>query len=235
MSRNITVAIFGNGKTTRSNIEALLGDFKDSVDSLSIIMSESYVGESGAWIAQYAEAQSIPVQNCDDPFAVIEGLGNKSDVKLFLLWDDEDAVCLEAAAFAAKHELSMFDLTDGLIRISGAPQSIASTAVELDIPAEPVEEKKPSFGFQFNTASDKPVERTVRMTTSPEPEPAPAPRAEPEDVPEDYDEDSTIGILSQSDLIVSALEEAGRIFAEAFVDELLYLLKKDGKDDDKTK
>jgi hypothetical protein len=226
MSRNITVAIFGNGKTTRSNVEALLGDFKDSVDSLSIVMSESYVGEGGIWIAQYAEANEIPVQNCDDPYALIEGIDKKDDVKLFLLWDDEDDVCLEAAAFAAKHSLSVFDLTDGLIRIAGAPQPAAPTV------EEPVEEKKPSFKFEFNTAGTRPAERTVRMTTSPEPEPEPEHIEESEEQDDEYEVED---ILSQGDLIVGALEEAGRIFAEAFVDELLYLLKQDGKNDDKTK
>ena len=234
MSRNITVAIFGNGKTTRSNVEALLGDFKDSVDSLSIILSEEYIGESGVWISQYAEAQGIPVQNCDDPFAVIEGLPNKDDVKLFILWDDEDRACIEAAAFAVSNGLSMFDLTDGLIRITSAA---SQSAPEPEAPTEPVEDKKPSFGWQFNTASPAATERTVRMTTSPEPEPLPI-----EDIDEgieyddedDYDYDD-FDTLSQGDLIMAALEEAGRIFAGAFVKEMIALLQQDGKNDDKSK
>ena len=34
--RRVTIAVIGNGKTTRANLEALLADFADSVDEVKI-------------------------------------------------------------------------------------------------------------------------------------------------------------------------------------------------------
>lgn len=239
MSRNVTVAIFGNGKTTRSNVEALIGDFKDAVDSLELVVSGAYVGDGGVWILQYAESQQIPVRECDDPFSVVEAIPDKSDVKFFLLWDDEDPVCQEAATFAKQHNIHMFDLTDGLIRIAPPSATTAAPAQPaVEVKEEPLFEDQPAekanFGWEF---TQKPAV-TAPATPTPTPAAAPADLLDDEDEDFDYDDDyeddeDDIGFLNSGDLIVTALEEAGRIFAGAFVDEMLRLLRQDG--DDKAK
>lgn len=242
MSRNVTVAIFGNGKTTRSNVEALIGDFKDAVDSLDIVISGAYVGDGGVWVLQYAEAQEIPLKECEDPFAVIEAIEDKSSVKFFLLWDDEDPVCQEVATFAKAHAIQMYDLTDGLIRISTSanPAPVADTQPKAEAKEEPLFEaepaEKPNFGWEFTQKSTA-TATAAPATTVPTPAPAESlglDEDEDYDYDDDYEDDEDeFGFLNSGDLIVTALEEAGRIFASAFVEEMLRLLRQDG--DDKAK
>ena len=217
MSRNVAVAIVGSGKTTRSNIESLIGDFRDAVDSLTLIVSATEVTDGITWAKQYAQEHDIEVIEDETVYHAIEELKLTTEpsveLKFFLLWDDDDSACQGAVAFAQKHNLPVFDLTDGLVRISTddvkveAPDVVTMPASETNVKEDPEEYKIRSF--------------------------APPPREsifEAEQEPLfawDEEEDGFLDDLEGGELIEAALEEAGRLMARAFVDEMIYLLKQD--------
>jgi hypothetical protein len=223
MSRNAFVAIVGNGKTTRSNVEALLSDFKDSVDSLTLIIHvkadlTTGVSEGVDFAKQYAEANSIPVVYSTDVYTHIEVelLSYLDDVKLFILWDDDDIACQEAVYFAQKHAVPVFDLADGLIRVAtdnikvDAPTEVTMPEVEVNVVDEPAPEPPKMF-----TKPKEPVFERPTLETEP------------------IDEGEEFERFMSGDILVTALEEAGRIMAAAFTDELLRRLREDsgGKDE----
>lgn len=214
MSRNVAVAIVGSGKTARNNVESLIGDFKDAVDSLTIIVSNTEITEGMTWAKQYAESQNLSViedQTVYDAIAELKLLEDKSvELKFFLLWDDDDPACQTAVAFAQQHSIPVFDLTDGLVRI----------------PTDEIKVEAP-------TVSTMPESETTTSDNSPAPEPSSFYTPKNEDIFEDakepeieWDDEDEL-YLEGGALIEAALEEAGKIMAKSFVEEMLRLLKED--------
>ena len=216
MSRNVAVAIVGSGKTARNNVESLIGDFKDAVDSLTLIVSTTEVTEGMTWAKQYAEDHDMSVVEDETVYKAIAELNLLKDksveLKFFLLWDDDDPACQTAVAFAQEHDLPVFDLTDGLVRIPTDEVKVEAPAVSL-----------------------MPESETVTSATESPKEEAPFFLPEPEDIFEavkEAAEDTDDDYLEGGELIEAALEEAGKIMARAFVDEMLKRLRddRDGKD-----
>ncbi len=225
MSRNVAVAIVGSGKTTRSNVESLIGDFKDAVDSLTLIVPTTGVSDGMTWAKQYAQEHELAVIEDETVYAAIEELKLTAEpsveLKFFLLWDDDDTACQEAVAFAQKHNLPVFDLTDGLVRVSideikvEAPEVSTMPASETNVKEEPQEQ------FTVRSFGPPPKESIFEAEQDP---------LIDWDEEDEYEDDYSD--LEGAELIEAALHEAGRIFARAFVDEMLYLLSRenDGKD-----
>lgn len=219
MSRNVAVAIVGSGKTTRSNVESLIGDFKDAVDSLAVIVPTSGVSDGITWAKQFAEANELSLIEDETIYHAIEELNLTKDpsveLKLFLLWDDDDTACQAAVAFAQEHNLPVFDLTDGLIRI--AIDEIKVDAPKLvEMPASETNVKEDADSVSASAFSPPPRENIFE--------------AEQEPTLVWDEEDDPFDDLEGGELIEAALEEAGRLMARAFVDEMIYLLKQNRND-----
>lgn len=118
--RRVTIAVIGNGKTTRANLEALLEDVVDSVDEASLcLLYDSDTSEAQDWALQWAEDKGLKKfcypQNSYDELIYENPV---EDLRFFMLWDDSDPECQLAASQAQKAGIPLFDLTDGLIRIN---------------------------------------------------------------------------------------------------------------------
>ena len=216
MSRNVVVAIVGSGKTTRSNVESLLGDFRDAVDLMSIVISESEVTEGVLWAKQYSLENDISVIADENIYTAISRLSLLTDpaveLKLFLLWDDDDSACQEAMHFAQKNSVPVFDLTDGLVRIPTDQGEIAAPDISTMPTSEVDVEPAPVPAESFITPPKEDI-----FTTPHEP------LLNSEDL-EDLLDDAWVS-AEVGGLIVEALQEAGKVFAKAFVTEMVELPK----------
>lgn len=227
MSRKTYVAIVGNGKTTRSNVEALIGDFSEAIDDLTLIIqvkpeSEEATTEGSTWVLQYAEAHEIKKHLVENVYQFIDGSldTDKDEIKFFMLWDDDDVACQSAVNYAQMHSIPVFDLTDGLIRISlddvivDAPEEVTMPESEMHVKEDT--EPLPSHAFI------PPKESIFEAIQEPLLDWA----DEDEDEDDEYDEN-----LAGAELIAAALEEAGRILASSFVAEMIRLLRGDKSDE----
>jgi hypothetical protein len=202
--RRVTIAVIGNGKTTRSNVDALLSDMVDSVDQMSIIVIyDKTMSEGVVWAKQFAEDHSISlVEISDNKFEEITEHATLQDLRFFVLWDDDDIDCQSAAAFAQKWAIPAYDLTDGLIRIPFNSETI----VQPQVVVMPVIE---------SVISDPVVEAVAAITEALDLDL----ETEPEDVVESDEYDLP-------ELIKLAVEQAGKDLARAFFDEFKKLLDK---------
>lgn len=220
MSRNVAVAIVGSGKTTRNNVESLIADFKDAVDSLTILLPTTDVTEGMIWAKQYAESQEIAVVEDENVYKAIYELNllteKTVELKLFVLWDDDDSSCQNAVAFAQEHNIPVFDLTDGLIRIP-TDEIKVDARPETDMPDIETNVKAEEELFIPTGAFIPPPTRDDIF------EAVQDPLLDWEDDPQ---------FMEGAELIETALEEAGKMLARAFVKEMLALLKDQKKDQD---
>lgn len=218
MSRNVAVAIVGSGKTTRSNVESLLADFKYAVDSITLIVPEN-AAEGITWAVQFAEANGITVITDKTVYAAIDEIGLLKDpsveIKMFLLWDDDDPECQTAVSFAQHNNLSVFDLTDGLIRIP---------IDEVKVDAPPVTE------MPLLETEVRPDEETSIPASAFLPPREDIFEAIQDDLGLEWEDDEDFA--EGAELIQAALEEAGKLMAKAFVTEMLSLLKSKRDDED---
>jgi hypothetical protein len=144
--RRVTIAVIGNAKTTRANVEALIGDVIDSVDEAIIAtVYKDKQSEPQLWAEQYARDKEIPVlqysqNNYDELFA--ENLPD--EVKFFISWDDQDEDSQLAWSISGSRGVPMFDLTNGLIRIGNvvpptmappSPKPVESVVEKIEEPA----------------------------------------------------------------------------------------------------
>jgi hypothetical protein len=223
MSRSVYAAIVGNGKTTRSNVEALLGDYSEAVSELNLVVEtlaespDTPISEGAIWASQYATDAGLTVHYTTDIYSHIQGVIGLGlyDVRLFLLWDDDDVACQTAVAFAQEHSLSVFDLTDGLVQVptDGAkvdPPSVSEMpASETNVKEELPDPISPRF-MPFHRDSIFEAEQEPVLL---------------------WDDDDFLE-MEGGELIEAALQEAGKLMARAFVTEMLSILKA-SKDDDK--
>jgi hypothetical protein len=197
--RRVTIAVIGNGKTSRANVDALLGDFFDSVDKVEVAVLDSNQSEGIKWAIQFAESKSVSVTE----YLSLKHIHDSTEeLRLFVLWDDEDSVCQEVSAFSQEHNIPMFDLTDGLVRIS--------------IKADKIEPIKPSVmpEIEKKTSPDKPVKPRVEEEDEDE-----------DDLEDDEDDEDDSEYADLGDILVEAFEEAAKVMAAAFVAEVKRLLQ----------
>lgn len=205
--RRVTIAVIGNAKTTRANVDALISDVVDSVDEATIAtVYDSEQSDGQTWAQQFAEEKNIPfIAYPDNGYDHLFSESALDELRLFMLWDDEDPACQLAASRAQEMRVPAYDLTDGLmlIPLSTAPIPRPQKA---EMPTVEAEEVQPT------------VEETAEEVVS---APAKDPVAE-----EDLDEEYEDGEYDLGELMTLALEEAGKIFARSFAAEFMRLLKK---------
>ena len=200
--RRVTIAVIGNAKTTRANVEALIGDVVDSVDeSVIATVYDQAQSDGQVWAEQYAQDKEIPVlQYKENSYAELLAENKAEDIKFFMLWDDEDPACQIAASVAQESHILAYDLTDGLIMIPLNSEPI-SRPVQAEIPK--AEEVIPEI----------PVVEVVLESSEEE--------AEEDEDKVDYESEYDLG-----ELLTLAIEQAGKIFAKSFAEEFTKLLKK---------
>jgi len=205
--RRVTIAVIGNAKTTRANVEALISDVVDSVDEATIVsVFDQAPSEGILWAEQWAVDKGIPViKYPGNDYETLLKDNPAEDLKFFMLWDDEDPECQLAASRAQEARILAYDLTDGLILIPLNSEPISR-------PQEP----------------KIPIAETVTVTT---PEPAVTIKAAPdvEVAEEDYEEElDTVDYDSEYDLeenLVVLVSEMGKIFARSFAQEFKKIIK----------
>lgn len=210
--RRVTIAVIGNAKTTRANVDALIGDIVDSVDEVAIAtVFKSAQSEGQVWAEQYAQDKGLRyIGYAGNDYDALFSDHRGSEVKLFILWDDEDPECQLAASVAQSHKLPAFDLTDGLIMIPLNSEPIAKPAkadipeVESQVSDEPIEP-------QLSTPT---INQPIKVTLEELDQIFEDMDEEDEDEEDEDDSDYDLG-----ELMTLAIEEAGRIFAKSFAEE----------------
>lgn len=204
--RRVTIAVIGNAKTTRANLEALINDVVDSVDEASLVTVFNDTPSDGLqWATQYAQDKCIDKGAYDDNnYEALIAEKNVDELKFFMLWDDEDPECQLAASVAQEHRIPAYDLTNGLmlIPLSNAP---IARPVQAEIPK--VEE-----------AVVEPEVVTVEVIVEPE---------EDKLIP-DFQEEEDKWVMSDEDemleLFSAFAETAAKVFARKMVEEFKRLI-----------
>jgi hypothetical protein len=117
--RRVTIAVIGNAKTTRANLEALIGDVVESVDQATVVtVYNEAPSEALIWATQYAQDKGIEtLQYPDNNYEALVAEHKREELRFFMLWSDEDPECQLAASMAQEFNVPAYDLTDGLILI----------------------------------------------------------------------------------------------------------------------
>lgn len=198
--RRVTIVVIGNAKTTRANVEALISDMADSVDELELaVVYDKSPSDGQTWAAQWAQDNDVVVaQYEENAWDRLISEQNVDDLRFFILWDDDDPACQQAASVAQQHKIPCYDLTDGLMLISLNSTPIAQPVVS----TPPVEEVTP----ESEVVDDILDEET-----------------EIEEISISFEEESDAQVLGE--LATTFIEEAAIIFARRFATEILALLK----------
>jgi len=201
------MVVIGNGKTARSNVDALLSDFVDSVDQVGlIVVYDKEMSQGAIWAKQFAEDQDISVvEIADNNYPALTEYAPAHELRFFMLWDDDDPECQAAASFAQQWGISAFDLTDGLMMIGLKQAKIEAPVVSVIPKAEVVEEVV--------------IPEAVKAVEVTEPEVEPVVEDDEEDFvdlpTEEYD---------VAELVTMLMEQAGKELARSFFSEFKKLL-----------
>lgn len=218
------IYIGGRGKTTRNNVEALLGDTLDyrdgeGSDTTVSLLAFSEISEGMIWAAQLAAARGfavevirdvptigIPQAILDVTETVLESLPpkRKSDA-LMILWDDEDEECKVLMAVAQLREWPVFDLTNGLLRVISANTEPLTVAPKPVIPE--AEQLIVGTDGLLVVGVDQDLETDADLE---------------EDAEEAEDDEE---FLDSAEIILQGIEEIARVFAVAFAEEMRKVLK----------
>jgi hypothetical protein len=203
--RRVTIAVIGNAKTTRANVEALISDVVDSVDEATIVAVYDQTPSDGIiWAEQWAEDKGISVIKY--PENNYDGLlkdNNSEDIKFFMLWGDEDPECQLAASKAQEARILAYDLTDGLILIPLNSEPIS----------RPVESMMPIIETKVTEELFPNQEKLNSIEDS---------LGDDDEVDEDEDED---GEYDLEETLVVLVSEIGKIFARSFAAEFKRIIK----------
>lgn len=221
--RRVTIAVIGNAKTTRANVEALISDIVDSVDEAAIVtVFDKKQSEGQIWAEQFAVEKGLQygVYDHNDYKTMLSE--QKNEIKFFILWDDEDPDCQLAASIAQDKKIPAFDLTDGLMMISLNSEPIAKPVkaeipeVETKVSAEPVEPQlsTPTISQPVRVSIEE-LEELFTDISDPE--------SDDEELDEE-DEDTEI-IDDLGDLMKAVIEEMATIFANKVAEELIEKFK----------
>ena len=214
--RRVTIAVIGNGKTSRANVEALLNDTIESFDETHVaLVYDKAPSEGVVWARQYSESKSIPYKEYSDlNFSTFVEDNKDRETKFFILWDDEDFECVEAIRCSQENSIMSFDLTNGLVAIKPIttdikPRPVVAAMPEVEAKVNPIEVKKDA---KYKSSFLK-IE---------------------EDEEEDYDEedDDDEEEYESSDIILEAVEEIAKIFAVAIASAIKEAMEK-GPDESK--
>jgi hypothetical protein len=118
------IIIAGRGKTSRANIEALMEDHYYANKNVTVIIVGSTTeSDAQAWVRQHATDMKISVLGTHGPSSILDTFAEYAgtDTSVFLIWDDEDTECQDALRAAKHHKFPVYDLTNGLYQIEGAP------------------------------------------------------------------------------------------------------------------
>lgn len=202
--RRVTIAVIGNGKTTRSNVDALLGDIIDSVDEATIALVYDKTPADGAtWAKQFAEDKELPTLLYEENnYSALLAEAPREDLRFFILWDDDDPECQLAASVAQENAIPSYDLTDGLIRIP--------------FNSEPIVRPQVASMPQVESVVSEPAVEAVEAITA-------ALNLDAEDEPEELVESDEYDL---PELVKLAVEQAGKDLARAFFEEFKKLLDK---------
>ena len=214
--RRVTIAVIGNGKTSRANVEALLNDTIESFDETYIaLIYDKTPSEGVVWAKQYSDSKSITYKEYSDLDFSNFVIDNKDrETKFFILWDDEDFECVEAIRCSQENSFAAFDLTNGLVSIKSITKDIKPRTAPAVMPE--VETK-----VNINIKDEgKSASNFVKITVH-------------EDEEEDYDEeDDDEEEYESSDIILEAVEEIAKIFAVAIASAIKEAMEK-GPDEPK--
>ena len=214
--RRVTIAVIGNGKTSRANVEALLNDTIESFDETYIsLIYDKTPSEGVVWAKQYSDSKSITYKEYSDLDFSNFVIDNKDrETKFFILWDDEDFECVEAIRCSQENSFAAFDLTNGLVSIKSITKDIKPRTAPAVMPE--VETK-----VNINIKDEgKSASNFVKITVH-------------EDEEEDYDEeDDDEEEYESSDIILEAVEEIAKIFAVAIASAIKEAMEK-GPDESK--
>jgi hypothetical protein len=118
------IIIAGRGKTSRANIEALMEDHYYANKNVKVIITATdSMSDSLDWVSQHATDMKIDVKSdvgstaFQTTFESLKG----TDTSVFLVWSDEDLDCQSALVEARNYGFPVYDLTNGLYQIDGAP------------------------------------------------------------------------------------------------------------------
>lgn len=210
--RRVTIAVIGNGKTSRANVEALLKDSVESFDESHIaLIYDKKPSEGVVWSKQYAESTNVVYKEYPElNFAKFISDSKDKEVKFFILWDDEDFECVEAIRCVQENSFASFDLTNGLVSIKSVTKELAPRQLPINMPdietKVNADVKKPST-YESNFVK-------VTMTEEEEYE------------EEEYEEESLDdGEYESSDIIFEAVEEIAKIFAIAVASAIKEAMK----------
>jgi hypothetical protein len=213
--RRVTIAVIGNGKTSRANVEALLNDTIESFDETYIaLIYDKTPSEGVVWSKQYADSKNLSYKEYSDlNFSSFVTDNKDRETKFFILWDDEDFECVEAIRCSQENSIMSFDLTNGLVAIKPIttdikPRPVVAAMPEVETKVNPIEVKKDA---KYKSSFLK-IE---------------------EDEEEDYDEeDDDEEEYESSDIILEAVEEIAKIFAVAVASAIKEAMEK-GPDESK--
>lgn len=201
--RRVTIAVMGNGKTTRANVEALISDVVDSVDEAMIAIVYNEKKSDGVeWAYQYAIDKELPILDYSrNNYEELLVENTREELRFFALWDDDDSECQTAAAIAQQNNIPVYDLTNGLMSVPLSQEPIASPprvvmpVSETQVSEEPVVTKKVL----------KPIEDALVDDEE-----------ELDDEDSEYDLEETLVVL---------VSEMGKIFARSFAKEFKRIIK----------
>lgn len=200
------VLIAGSGETSRANIEALIDDYiYSTTDEIEFILAfERRPSQGQIFAYQLAKHRDKKVQIFAFPDAELHSVAGKVtqtnnpfgeaiaiSSEAFLLWNDDDALSSSILNTCKKVAIKALDLTDGLVEIQ--PSKVIKDEVIPDMPEE---------------------EKTVKAET-----PIKIKVEEPEEELEEEAEDEEEEEYLVGDVIVEAIEEIARIFANAVLEE----------------
>jgi len=206
--RRVTIAVMGNGKTTRANVEALIGDIVDSVDEAAIAaVYDKEKSDGVTWAQQYALDKELPfLDYSGNNYEELLVSNTVEEIRFFVLWDDDDSECQSAAAIAQKNNIPMYDLTNGLVLIPLSQTPIASpTRVVMPV----VESQTTEHVEAIKELVDSMAETLSEDKDDDDDEGNP-------DYDSEYDLEETLTIL---------VSEMGRIFARSFAKEFKRIIK----------
>lgn len=219
--RRVTIAVIGNGKTSRANVEALLNDTIESFDETHLaLIYDNTPSEGVTWSKQYAESKNVPFKEYSAlDFSGLTLDSKDREIKLFILWDDEDFECVEAIRCSQENSFAAFDLTNGLVSIKSITTEIKprpAPAVMPEIETKVNPDIKDGAKYKSNF---------VKVTVSVDDE-------EYEEEEEEEDEDEGTDEYESSDIIFEAIEEIAKIFAVAVASAIKEAMEK-GPDEPK--
>lgn len=219
--RRVTIAVIGNGKTSRANVEALLNDTIESFDETHLaLIYDNTPSEGVTWSKQYAESKNVPFKEYSAlDFSGLTLDSKDREIKLFILWDDEDFECVEAIRCSQENSFAAFDLTNGLVSIK---------SITTEIKPRPAPAVMPEIETKVNPDikdGSKYKSNFVKVTVSVDDE-------EYEEEEEEEDEDEGTDEYESSDIIFEAIEEIAKIFAVAVASAIKEAMEK-GPDEPK--